>query len=333
MKQNKLPKLDLNVTNRCNFRCVHCAFDSGRTKMKELSLKKIKEILEDTKKLGGERIDITGGEPLVRKDITKIIKIGKRLGYKIELVTNGSLLNKKKLSHLKKLKLDSLAISLDGSDYEIYSRIRKVKKNIYEKVLRNIKEALKQGFVVKINTVAFNSNLKDIPKITEFCIENKVKEHGIYYFTPIGSGSISNEIAIEPIKWLNFIKKYLVGYHDKIKITLEFPLIEKGKLKSNIGCIANTEKYHLQILSNGNVFPCVILSSYNKPIANLHEVRIKDIWKNKKLWHKYWKGLSELFNSYGGYCVNFKTFNIKNYDLKDYNFVCPLRKFFPKEVL
>ena len=83
MKLNNLPKLDLNITNRCNFRCVHCAFDSGCTNIQEFSLEKIREILEDTKKLGGEKIDITGGEPLARDDLIEIIKLGKELGYKV----------------------------------------------------------------------------------------------------------------------------------------------------------------------------------------------------------------------------------------------------------
>lgn len=56
-----LPKLDLNITNRCNFRCIHCAFDSGKKQIKEFSTQKIKQILKDTKKLGGKKIDITGG--------------------------------------------------------------------------------------------------------------------------------------------------------------------------------------------------------------------------------------------------------------------------------
>ncbi|MCK5025696.1 MAG: radical SAM protein, partial [Nanoarchaeota archaeon] len=68
----KLPKLDLNITNRCNFRCVHCAFDSGIEHMSELSVKEIKKILTDTKELGGERIDLTGGEPTVREDLADI---------------------------------------------------------------------------------------------------------------------------------------------------------------------------------------------------------------------------------------------------------------------
>ncbi|MBI5871581.1 radical SAM protein, partial [archaeon] len=123
-----IPKLDLNITNRCNFRCVHCAFDSGMRTMNEFSLNKIRQILIDTKKLGGERIDITGGEPTIRKNIFEIIKIAKSLGYKVELVTNGSLLNKKGLLRLKTIGLDSIAVSLDGSDYGKYSRIRKVSK-------------------------------------------------------------------------------------------------------------------------------------------------------------------------------------------------------------
>ena len=50
----RLPKLDLNITNRCNYRCKHCAFDSGVIDMKELTVPKLTKILKDTKELGGE---------------------------------------------------------------------------------------------------------------------------------------------------------------------------------------------------------------------------------------------------------------------------------------
>lgn len=95
-----LPKLDLNITNRCNFRCIHCCFNSGETTLPEFSFEKIKEILKEFKTLGGERIDITGGEPLLRSDLPEIIKLGKDLNLKIELVTNGSLLTDEKLKLL-----------------------------------------------------------------------------------------------------------------------------------------------------------------------------------------------------------------------------------------
>lgn len=330
----KLPKLDLNITNRCNFHCTHCAFDSGAKKMAELSLEQITKILTETKELGGERFDITGGEPLVRKDVGEIIKIGKDLGYKIELITNGSLLTKKKLLEFKRLGLDSLAISLDGSDYETYSRIRQISKKTYEKVLKSIDDALSIGFVVKINTVAFQSNMEDIPNLTQFCIDKGVKEHGLYYFTPVGRGDYSKEKSISPLIWLDFIRKNLMSFDKKIKISLEIPLIEKHRLKREIDCIADTERYHLQILPDGKVYPCVILASYEKPIANLTLTSVKEVWNNEKLWKKYWKSIAELFVSYNSYCVNFKqAFDMRDYDLKKYDFACPLRKFSPEDVL
>ena len=87
MENRKLPKLDLNITNRCNFQCTHCAFDSGILDLPELTLSELEKILRETKEIGGQRFDITGGEPLVREDVEEIIAIGKGLGYKIELVT------------------------------------------------------------------------------------------------------------------------------------------------------------------------------------------------------------------------------------------------------
>ncbi|MEK6968904.1 MAG: radical SAM protein [Nanoarchaeota archaeon] len=328
MKNRTLPKLDLNITNRCNFRCAHCAFDSGIVQMPELTLGELEKILTRTRELGGERFDITGGEPLVREDVEDIIKIGKNLGYKIELVTNGSLLTKEKLKRFKELGLDGIAISLDGSTAEVYNRIRKRDKATFEKVLENIQETERMGFYTKVNTAVFSCNLEDIPNITELALSLGVDEQGIYYFTPIGRGDRSKELAVEPLSWLDFIRTRLKKYQGReMKISLEFPLIEREYANCKSGCIANNEKSHLQILPDGNVYPCAILASYGRPIANLHEVSIKTIWDNEKLWADYWAKLSAKFETFGGYCVDFKSaFQMKDYDCQKYGFVCPLRK-------
>jgi len=209
MRRERLPKLDLNITNGCNFRCVHCAFDSGVIDMSELSLDELEKILTDTKKLGGKRFDITGGEPLVREDVEEIIKLGKRLNYKIELVTNASLLTLNKLKRFRKLGLDQIAISLDGPNSKIYNKIRRKDKETFDKVIENIRFSKKLGFYTKINTTVFNCNLDDIPNIINLAIKLDVDELGLYYFTPIGRGCRSNEFAVEPIKWLKFIRERL----------------------------------------------------------------------------------------------------------------------------
>jgi len=334
MENRKLPKLDLNITNKCNFRCTHCAFDSGIINLPELTIKEIKRILKETKEIGGKRFDITGGEPLLRKDVEKIIQIGKKLNYKIELVTNGSLLTKTKLRKFKILGLDGIAISLDGSNQKVYNQIRRRDKKTFYKVINSIRASKRTGFYTKINTTVFQCNLKDIPNIIRLASKLKVDELGLYYFTPIGRGERSKELAVEPLKWLSLIRKTLKHYSNKgLRISLEFPLIEKSNWSKDLGCIVNKEKSHLQILPDGNVYPCAILASYNKPVANLKEVSIKKIWKNNRLWKNYWTSLSKTFRTCNGSCVNFKqAFNLKHYNQKKYCFVCPLRKFKLEEI-
>jgi len=326
MIREKLPKLDLNITNKCNYRCTHCAFDSGCFEMPELSLQEEKKILVDTKELGGRRIDITGGEPTLRRDYKEIISAGKTLDYKIELVTNASLLDAEKLRELRNLGLDGIAISVDGSNSEIYNRVRKRDEETFQRVLSNIREAVNLGFYTKVNSVVFDFNYGDMPKISDLCLDMGVKEHGIYYFTPVGRGVRSSESAIDPVKWLEFIRREILQYKDSgIEISLETPLIEKEYWNPGLGCVANTERSHLQILPDGNVYPCAILASYQKPIANLTEKSVRDIWENKGLWDGYWKDISCLFK--GESCVDFRAFDLSQYDMDKYGFVCPIRKF------
>lgn len=319
-----LPKLDLNVTNRCNFRCVHCAFDSGIEHMSELSLGQLERLLKDTKELGGEKIDITGGEPTIREDIADIVRIAKSIGYKIELVTNGSLLDKEKLLQLKDAGIDSTAISLDGSDYETYSRIRKVDSEVYRRVLQTIEDSVALGIPTKVNTVAFTSNMHDLPAIIRFCIEAGAVENGIYYYTPIGRGKRGDEFSIEPIRWLLFVRENLAPYASQIKLSIEVPLIEKD-FKRDTDCILRNDPYHLQILPSGDVYPCAILASHHRPIANLHNTSVKDIWCNKAMWDDYGTKVAGLFSN--RFCVGDYEFDEHKYKL-----VCPLRKFRAEEI-
>ena len=329
MSIHKTPlKLDYNTTNRCNFRCVHCGYDSGITEMDELSISELEKILMDSKDLGCKSLDIAGGEPLVREDLDEIIKLTKSLDYRVKVNTNGSLLTRKKLSYLKNLGLDAIAVSLDGSTYDVYSRIRKVNEKTYRRVLQTIDDSVDLGFYTKVNTVVFNSNLNDLPAIVELCVEKGVKENRMCHFSPIGRGYTANELSVEPVRWLNFVRKMLMEYDSEIKLFVGIPVIEKGSNKSEIDCIIKKDPNNLIISPDGNVYPCAILASYQKPVANLRKTSMKEVWNNQRLWKDYYRKVySEVYQKNNGYCVDFSNFNLKEYESKKYKFVCPLRKF------
>ncbi len=335
-RQRRLEKLDLNITNRCNFRCIHCCFESGEKKMAEMSLEHIVRVLEDAKELGAWRIDVTGGETMVREDVYGIIAAGKKLGYRIELLTNGSLLSWEKLQRLKDIGLDAIGISLDGSTNDVHSRIRKTTPDTYDRIIENIKYAVELGFYTKVNSVVFKSNIYDIPAITRKCVELGVQEHGIYYFTPIGRGNDNRNEVIDPREWLGVIRNNIaaipnINQEGGLKVSVEYVLVEKQHVNTMGKRCFVGKPHHLQILPDGMVYPCAIMASYGISIGSLHDESLKDIWNDEKRWIRYAEVLENLFGRCRG-CVDYREFSHDGFRRDDYSFVCPCTKYKPQDI-
>jgi pyrroloquinoline quinone biosynthesis protein E len=297
--------------------------------MSEMSLEKILEVLHQTRELGGSKVDITGGEPTLRDDYLKIIKGAKEMGYQVELVTNSLRLDHSTLKTLHSLDLDSLAVSLDGYTWQTHGLIRNTSSEEFEKVVRNISDAVNLGIKTKINTLACQENMEEIPRIIQLGEEKGVKEVGLYYFTPVGRGAHQNLHSVEPLTWLRFVRERLDREYT-LKVSLEIPLIEKELYSPKMGCIWDVDPFHLQILPEGKTYPCAIMASYHLPIGNLYHQNISEIWKDESVWSRYHSQLEGHFNRNKGGCVAFRDFDLKDYP--GYSFVCPLRKYSPQEV-
>jgi mycofactocin biosynthetic radical S-adenosylmethionine protein MftC len=329
--ERKVIKLDFNVTNRCNFRCRHCCFRSGEVNLTELPFPMIQSILAEFKELGGKRIDITGGEATMRKDCFQIVALCKQLGFKTELVTNGSLLNEEKLLRYKEIGLDGIAISLDGSQYKFYKQIRPVSEKTYKKILHNIELAAKYGFYTKVNTVVFDSNLHDLIAITRLAVALGAREQGYYYFSPIGRGDCFTANIADPLKWIQVIRQLLIEFYNKIEISMETPIIEADfARKIDTHCYME-RPWHLQILPDGNVFPCAIMCAHQKPLANLHQQSLRQIWGNEKQLQDYFAQQTQpLFEAWRG-CVDYPKMRSLIAGGK-YSFVCLCKKFTLREL-
>mgnify|MGYP000739357497 FL=1 len=119
----KFEYLRISVTDKCNYRCIYCMpkdiFGSKYQFLRKSELLSYEEIIKVAKTLkpfGLKKIRLTGGEPLLRKNIERLINGLKKdaLIEKVMITTNGSLLTKNKLIALKENGLDSITISLDS---------------------------------------------------------------------------------------------------------------------------------------------------------------------------------------------------------------------------
>lgn len=331
-QQSALPKLDFNVTNKCNLRCIHCCFMAGETMFSDFDLEKIRTVLNDFKRLKGRRIDITGGEPLIRPDIYQIVDLCvNRLGLKTELVTNSLLLTPEKISAFRGLGLQGVAISLDGSTAEKHAHIRGTNGKDFQRVLENIRACAQAGFYTKVNSVVFASNLEDLVNITKLAIDLGAKEHGLYFFSPVGRGIENQAEVADPLRWLEIVRRELVRYKNQIELTIEVPVIEAeiGK-KLDLACYLE-KPWHLQILPNGKVYPCAIMAAYDLPLGDLYAEGLEDVWQRQALWNRgyYRTNVEPLMEKFHG-CVNYNFSHLVASG--EYMFACLCKKFKIEEI-
>ena len=161
----KVNYLRVSVTDRCDLRCVYCMKEKMQFLPRKdiLSLEEIERLCNNFIDLGIEKIRLTGGEPLVRSDIIKLIeKLNDKKSTtnlkEITLTTNGTLLNKY-AKQLRENGIERINVSLDTINPEKYNQITRF-GNI-NKVFDGINASLDEGIKIKINTVVikdFNEN-------------------------------------------------------------------------------------------------------------------------------------------------------------------------------
>lgn len=201
LKLNSPLSVCWQITTKCNLNCLYCLSDSGCNGKYGLDTETAKKIIDDLGKLGVNRLDFTGGEPLLRKDLGELIDCAKKNNISTIVTTNTILLNKNNLSQLKKA--DLIQISIDGPQ-DIHNWQRQ--SDVYEKTIENIKILKEEGCKIRLNSFIFNSNKKHIDELLELSKKLDVFSHLFIIFTPQGRGKNHTDEII-PDKDLKIIKK------------------------------------------------------------------------------------------------------------------------------
>ena len=143
----KIDYIRVSVTDRCDFRCVYCMSEKMTflPRSTVLSLEEIERVIKVFTELGVKKVRITGGEPLVRKDIDKLFKSIGRIDAldEITLTTNGSQLKSKSMM-LKKAGVKRINISLDSLNPITFKKLTRT--GDLQKVLDGIHTAIDVGF-------------------------------------------------------------------------------------------------------------------------------------------------------------------------------------------
>jgi radical SAM protein with 4Fe4S-binding SPASM domain len=152
----------LDITYRCNERCVHCYLDHDDAG--EMSFAEIDRLLGQMAEAGVFQLTISGGEPLLRKDFFAILRRARDLGFNVKLKTNAILIGEAEAAALRELYLDSVQISVYSHRGEVHDGITKVKGSL-DRSLAAARFLVAQGLRVKFAHVMMRQNRGDYPHV------------------------------------------------------------------------------------------------------------------------------------------------------------------------
>ena len=203
--------LRVSVTDRCDFRCVYCMSENMNflPKADLLTLEELDKMCSAFISQGVEKLRITGGEPLVRKNIMEFFEsISRHLKTgelkELTLTTNGSQLHRfaEKLSEIG---IKRINVSLDTLNEQKFSKITRWGR--LSQVLKGIDAALAAGIKIKINTVALKDfNEDELEEIVQWCANRKMD---LTFIEVMPMGDIGNENRLNQYWPLSDLRKKL----------------------------------------------------------------------------------------------------------------------------
>ena len=291
MKNHELIDLFWECTLTCNANCKHCGSSAEKKKYDgELTTEEIKNAFQqiandmDASKI---LINVTGGEPLVRKDLCEVMEYAtNELGFHWGMTTNGILLTEENIQKLKRANMETVSISIDGLE-ETHNEFRGV-PNSYQTIIENIKKLKQAGFVkhIQVTTVFHKDNINQMEELYQVMLGLGLDSWRLASMDPIGRANENNDLLLdgkEIKRLLDFIRAK--KHNKKLELTYGCPGFlgldyEKEVRKHYFYC--RTGINVASILYNGDLFVCPNVPRIKRLIqGNIRKDNFKEVWDKK----------------------------------------------------
>ena len=293
-----------NITKRCNLKCDHCYLDAAELEgTDDLSTDDCFHIVDEIASLNPQSMLIlTGGEPLLRTDLTDISRYAVEKGMMVVLGTNGTLVDAEAVRRLKEGRFSGVGISLDSVSPAFHDRFRGM-EGAWEKTVRGMEELRKAKIDFQVQLTVTKENHTEIPALVEFAHEKGARALNVFFLVCTGRGQEVTDITpADYEEVLKYLVKAESEYEGRIMVRArcaphilrvasemdpESPLL-KGFTS---GCIAATGYY--RISPEGRVSPCPYMPAGPGTPSAL-EKPMKEIWEEtevfKRLRHRTYDG-------------------------------------------
>jgi radical SAM protein with 4Fe4S-binding SPASM domain len=300
-----------NLTYRCNLACEHCYLDAGGTPLvgtenfadrSELGTEECFKVIDDIAAFAPECVTIlTGGEPLLRRDILEIVRRAADRGLWVVVGTNGVRISENVARRLADAGARGLSLSLDALDPDRHDRFRRV-RGAWKNTVEGAEILNRTGLPFIVQTTAGSHNLDELEAIADFAHERlAAKVWNLYFLVPTGRGQFVSDISPEQYDEVlaslfriqrkydrrmlvnakcapHFIKTVLESASPAPDHAVHDPIGFRVYAGGAGGCPAGT--HYMGIRPNGDVTPCPYLPVF---AGTLRRDRLSELWASSDL--------------------------------------------------
>jgi len=289
MNDPPLKNLFLELTLRCNEHCIHCGSRCGEGIAEgELSAQQYKKILDDVKRdfdISQIMLDITGGEPLLRKDFFEIMSYANKLGYIWGMTTNATLIDDTVAEKLFRCGMSTVSVSIDGLG-QTHDRLRG-KKGAFSLAMNGVNALIRHGGFehVQITTVINHQNINELEDLFDYLKDIDIDSWRVINIEPMGRAKDHSELMLtadEYKQMFQFIiqkrkEGYCVSYGCSHFLGIEY---ERTVRDWYYFCTAGI--YTASIMYNGDICACLDIERRPEVIqGNILRDDLKSVWENR----------------------------------------------------
>ena len=293
--------LFLELTLRCNERCIHCGSSCGDVPSEELSLKQYRQILDEIAAdfdVRSFQLCITGGEPLMRRDFFDIMAYAHELGYNWGMTSNAVLIDREAARKLRETGMKTISVSIDGLR-ETHDAFRRT-PGAYDGAMRGIQNLIDEGGFkhIQVTTVINHGNMDELDELYEIMCGLDIDSWRVIGVEPIGRALDHPEILLDDADWkrlFDFIREKRmedmpVTYGCSHYLGLDY---EREVREHYYLC--NAGIYVASIMCNGDIGSCLDIEKRPETIqGNILRDRFKDVWEQRfEIFRKDKAGLNE----------------------------------------
>ena len=269
------------ITLACCFSCAYCGSRAGASRENVLSTEECLDVARQLGEMGCRRISLIGGEVFMRRDWEQIVEVLTGRNISVNIITNGFLLSKELLDRVKKLRIESVSVSVDGPG-EIHDAFRE--KGSFARAMLTIDVLTESGIPVSVITTLHSKNVDGLEELYEILKQKKIFAWQIQACSPMGNASDPRfSTSIDFQKVIDFVEKhhadpsFAIGTADNIGYYTE----EEGHLRGGgifRGCTAGLTS--IGIDSIGNVRGCESMYDDYFIEGNLRNRSLYEIWND-----------------------------------------------------